>query len=215
MMFLLNLSDFTAADLSRAVHHGVYSSIASVVLAISLIVFVFRGAINWIESNKSIKWLAHVWMVLNSMLLITIAFKNWKYISSFGLTEKRIGVFIYLILCVIGITTVFIKVHKALNFTFLIRKNLSWGIAALAILGWVNWSAIISSYNIDNEHSTLSDLYYYYPQNTLVLKEAGYYQKVIALDNYKYENKKDLGRSDNRNWQEFNYTFYKAATYEK
>ena len=214
-MFLANLSDFAAADLSKAVHQGVNSSIVSVVIAISLIAFVFRGAINWLKSNKTIKLLATGWMILNTLLLFTIAVKTWIYISSYGLTDKRIGVLVYLILCLIGIVTVFMKVHYAYNFVFLIRKNLSWSIAVLALLGWINWSAIISNYNIQNDHIDMDQLFNHLPQNALVLKKSSLYNKVLSVDRYDYKIENKINQIEDRNWQEFNYIFYKTESYEK
>ncbi|KQC34309.1 hypothetical protein AAU57_13895 [Nonlabens sp. YIK11] len=214
-MFLTHLSDFTAADLSKSVHQGVYSSIASVVVAICLIAFVFRGSINWLKSNQTIKLLAYGWMVLNSFLLVTIAMKTWEYITSYGLTEKRIGVLIYLVLCLIGIITVFIKVQGAFNFAFLMRKNLSWSIAVLAVLGWINWSAVISRYNIKHDFDNTYQLYQHFPQNAFVLKQTNHYEEVTSHDKMRYSKKIDPSHLQDRNWQEFNYTFYKASTYEK
>jgi len=213
-MFLSNLTDFAAADLSRAVHHGVYSSIASVIVAISLIAFVFRGSINWIKSNKWIKLLATGWMVLNSLLLVSIALKTLTYITTYGLTEKRIGVLIYLTLCLIGIVTVFFKVHKAYKVVFMVRKNLSYGCIVLALFSWVNWSAIITSYNIEHGFETIVQLKACYPQNALVLKKMSRYDEVVKMRNSDARDNYESIITD-RNWREFNYTFYIASNYDK
>jgi|GEM_PF-6647384 len=214
-MFLMNLSDFDVVELSKAVHYGVYSSIASIVLAILLISFVFRGALNWIQQNSFLKTLSYLWMVLNMGLLGTIAMKNLSYITQYGLTEKRIGVLIYLLLCLLGIGTVFIKVQSRLNFRFLVRKNLGGAFGILTVLGLFNWSSLITRYNIENEHIELAQLEYYFPQNALVLKEHGLLTKMIEDPGHNYYKlNRKMKETQNRNWQEFNWVAYKLNDHE-
>jgi hypothetical protein len=211
----MNLSDFDVVELSKAVHYGVYSSIASIVLAILMISFVFRGALNWIQENSFLKTLSYIWMVLNMGLLGTIALKNLSYITQYGLTEKRIGVLIYLLLCLLGIVTVFIKVHSRLNFRFLVRKNLSWTFGILTVLGLFNWSSLITRYNIENEHIELAQLEDHFPQNALVLKEHGLLTKMIEDPDHTYYNlNRRLKNTKDRNWQEFNWIAYKLNAHD-
>ncbi len=136
-------------SLSEYLHDGTNALIFSIVLAIGIIVFYFRGRLNFIENNKVIKALAYLWIAQNIFLIITIAKRNWFYVSNFGLTQKRIGVYVFLALCIIGLVTTFIKVYKVKSTWFLFRKN-TWvwyGVLVAACL--VNWDWIIADHNLN------------------------------------------------------------------
>lgn len=97
-LYLMDHQELQAVELSKQVHAGINSLIVSLLLAILLIIYFFRGNINFIKNNKLLKNLTFIWIYLNLFLVISITFKNSQYISSFGLTYKRIGVYIYLLL---------------------------------------------------------------------------------------------------------------------
>lgn len=118
-MFILNIKDFAASELSDAVHSGVYASIVSIILAVVIIAIFFRGSINFIRENGTLKTLTFIWIGLNSLLIASIFTKTYLYIDQYGLSMKRIGVVVYLTLCLIGLFTTFLKVQHQLNFVYL------------------------------------------------------------------------------------------------
>ncbi len=77
LVFILGLDDFKASTLSSAVHSGVYASIASIVLAVVIIVFLFRGSVNFIKENRSLKGLSFLWILLNTVLIVSILYKTF------------------------------------------------------------------------------------------------------------------------------------------
>src|ERR1019366_7656081 len=81
----------------------------------------------------------------------------WWIIQSSGLTRKRIGVYVYLLLCLIGLVTTFIKVSGKKSNWFLFRKN-AWAFYAIFIVAcFFNWDDMIVRYNCKNFKSLQFD----------------------------------------------------------
>ena len=160
-------------------HDGTETLILSIIMAIAVILFVFRGYLNFFENNKWLKTLAYVWIAQNVLLVITTANRNWWIIESSGLTRRRIGVYVYLLLCVVGLATTFIKVAQRKSNWFLFRKNAWIFYAVFMIACVVNWDELIVNYNCKNykeleldyidrgyqaelSHTSLATLFRYY-----------------------------------------------------
>lgn len=136
---------------SEFVHQGVGLLIVSILIAIAIILYYFRGGLNFYEKNTVLKLLAYAWIIQNALLIITTAYKNGLYVNEFSLTYKRIGVFVYLLLSLAGLVTTFIKIIQIKSNWFLFRKN-GWIFYSLLIAGcFINWDRLIIGYNV--EHS--------------------------------------------------------------
>ena len=133
---------------SQFVHQGTGMLITSILIAIAIILFYFRGALNFSEKSKTIKILAYLWIIQNALMLVSTALRNDMYITEYGLTYKRIGVYFYLILTLTGLLTTFIKIMKAKSNNYLFRINgwLFYGV--LVISCFVNWDIMITEFNI-------------------------------------------------------------------
>lgn len=130
------------------VHQGVGMLIASIIIAMLIILYFFRGRMNFFTKNKSLRNLALLWIVQNALLLFSTAWRNDVYVLMFGLTYKRIGVFIYLLLTLIGLSVTAWKVYGKKTNAFLIRCN-SWLFYAVWIIAcFVNWDGMIFSFNM-------------------------------------------------------------------
>jgi hypothetical protein len=158
LLLLVNLLDFNFIFINRQlpanmtysefVHQGTGTVIASIVVAISIILFYFRSSLNFFAQSKTIKILAYCWIVQNVLMLVSTAFRNDLYITEYGLTYKRIGVYVYLLLAAMGLVTTFIKILKLKSNHFLFRSNgwLFYGVLIIAC--FVNWDVMITRYNI-------------------------------------------------------------------
>jgi len=135
-------------SLSQYLHDGTDSLIVSIVLAISIMLFYFRGRLNFVENNRTLRLLAYGWILQNIFMVATTAHRNYDYIANFGLTHKRIGVYIFLSLCIIGLITTFLKVYRIRSNWFIFRKNTWVWYTTLVIAAPVNWDAIIANYNL-------------------------------------------------------------------
>jgi len=132
------------------VHDGANTLIFSIVMAISILLFVFRGYLNFYEKSQWLKALAYLWIAQNALLVITTANRNWWLVEQSGLTRRRTGVYIYLFLCLIGLFTTFLKVLQKKSNWFLFRKN-GWAFYAVFIIAcFINWDLLIVNYNCKN-----------------------------------------------------------------
>jgi hypothetical protein len=133
---------------SQAVHLGINVLIFSIVVAILLTLYFFRGNLNFIAKHRTLKLLAIAWMAQNIVLVFGCAVKNLHYVQEFGLTYKRIGVFIYLLLTLIGLTTTLLKLIQVKSNWYLLRKNAWAFFGVLVISSLVHWDRIIVRYNL-------------------------------------------------------------------
>lgn len=148
----------TGTNLSSELHDGTNALIISIVMAMLVIVYFFSGNLNFYSKNKSLRLLAYIWIVQNTFLVISVLHRDYNYIDAHGLTYKRIGVMIFLLLCAIGLVTVYLKVAQQKTLFYLIRINsFIWYILLLAF-GMVNWDVFIVGYNIANRNSIKLDL---------------------------------------------------------
>ncbi|WP_129713609.1 DUF4173 domain-containing protein [Pedobacter sp. SYP-B3415] len=134
---------------SAALHDGTNALIFSIVLAMAVIVFFFRGNLNFLSNNRQLKLLVYVWIVQNAFLVLTVALRDYHYIDLYGLTYKRIGVGAFLILCCAGLFTVYVKVAATRTFFYLYRWNAFFWLIFLTAGSAVNWDVVIAGYNVN------------------------------------------------------------------
>lgn len=213
--YILELNNLSAAELSNQVHNGVGALIASIVIAIVVILYFFRGNLNFYRHNKNLKILTYCWIALNIFLVFAIAVKNYQYINSFGLTYKRIGVNIYLILTSIGLITAFLKIVKLKNIIYLIRVNFKTAFAILILCSLINWDNGITNYNLN--HAKVLDMDYLINlsnNNTLQLKKYNDKYELSNTNRNKIANKyfEYEQQLKQENWQEMSYGSFKIET---
>ncbi len=141
---------------STFVHNGVGMLILSIVLAISTIMYFFRGGLNFSENIKGLKILVYLWIVQNIVMIISTMVRNNLYIQEFNLTYKRIGVYIWLLMAIIGLITTFIKIMKTRSNWYLFKSNSFLAYALLVLCSCIDWDGIISTYNIHHAKSMAS-----------------------------------------------------------
>ncbi|MRI02206.1 DUF4173 domain-containing protein [Kriegella sp. EG-1] len=147
-IYLLQKTEISNSGYSQSVHQGVYALMFSIVCAIALILYFFRGNLNFYKNNKRLKSLTYLWIVLNIILIVFTWYKNYLYIEALGLTYKRIGVFIYLLLTLTGLITAYLKIIHIKSFTFLLRKNVATVFTMLFISAAIPWDKTITWYNL-------------------------------------------------------------------
>jgi hypothetical protein len=138
---------------SQNVHQGIFILILSIVLVIFIVTYVFRGQLNFIET-KTLKNLAILWLILNIILTFFTSIKNYNYINEWGLTHKRIGVFVYLFLCLIGLLLTIYKIQKQKSLWFLFNKSMMSFLTVLICYSLFNWNGFIAKYNLSTSHLT-------------------------------------------------------------
>lgn len=155
--YVTNNPFHNAVELSKTVHEGVNALITSILIAITLILIFFRGNLNFYKNSNRLRILTYIWIFLNIVLVLVTTFKNYIYITDFGLTYKRIGVLIYLLLCIAGLLTTYLKVAHRKNIYYLVRLNARIVFFVIVLMSSFSWNREITRYNLSQvTHPDLS-----------------------------------------------------------
>ncbi|WP_163393873.1 DUF4173 domain-containing protein [Flavobacterium limi] len=134
--------------LSSDIHERVNAVIFSILMALGVILFYFKGGFNFDAKATALKKLAKVWIYLNSILIVSAIIKNSEYVSFFGLTYKRLGVYAFLILITIGLVYAFLKITRQKTNAYLFNQMVWYCYVLLLLCSFVNWGNLITNYNI-------------------------------------------------------------------
>jgi hypothetical protein len=148
----LNFEFSNVGSLSEFVHQGTYLLILSILLSKGFIIFYFRRNLNFYPNNRVLRTLAVVWMLQNVFLVMSVALRNWYYVQYYALAYKRIGVFIFLILVVVGLITMVLKIQRRHTGYQLLRSNAIAAYSMLILMSAVNWDPWIILYNLKAQH---------------------------------------------------------------
>ncbi|NII24976.1 DUF4173 domain-containing protein [Pseudoflavitalea sp. X16] len=137
--------------LYKMVHEGTELLIVSIVLAMLVVLFFFKGNLNFYRRNKWLKYGAYAWIWQNCILVISVLLRDYYYIARYGLAYKRIGVLFFLLMVLIGLTTVFIKIWQRRTSYFLFRVNAWAGVILLVLASTIHWDEFIAGYNLQRK----------------------------------------------------------------
>ncbi|MEO0734649.1 MAG: DUF4173 domain-containing protein [Bacteroidota bacterium] len=200
----------SAATLSKFVHEGTTNLSFAVVLAMLVVLFYFRGNLNFLGSAPALRPLARVWLAQNALLAVSVGLRNWHYINAYGLALGRVYVIVALLLILFGLLTLWRKIDRRLSVPYLLQTN---GMAvwlALLLFGAVNWSGVITRYNLATQAATAVDWEYLSRgldrRNTLLLVKRPDYPKEYWARNRKYYG----GYTDWRSWNYADWRNYRA-----
>jgi len=204
---------------SQVIHQGVGMLVVSILISIVIVLFYFRGEMNFYSKNKVFKMLAYLWLIQNMFMLVSVCMKNNLYIENYGLTYKRIGIYVYSLLTFIGLLTTLLKIYKVKINLYLLRINGWVFYTVLIIASLFNWDDVIIDYNQKNKHEL--DIYYAisFSNNTLPklialeskikqpVKRAIFHHKLLyKINDFHLAYK-------NTSWKSFNYTDSKVKAY--
>lgn len=152
--------EWNGETLKQFVHEGTYLLIISILISIAVVLYFFRGNLNFYKKNKWLKYLAYAWIAQNAVLAISVAIRNFWYIKYFALAYKRIGVILFLLLVLYGLFTVFRKIQHTKTSFYLFQKNTLALYLILLISSLVNWDSVIAKYNFASADSAYLHLEY-------------------------------------------------------
>lgn len=138
----------TPAQLSEETHERVNAVIMSIVMAILVIMFYFKSNFNFDTKAGLMKILAKIWIFLNVILVVSAMVKNSEYIINYGFTYKRLGVYGFLILALIGLIMTFIKIQQKKRNAFLFNTMTWYLYGFILVCSYINWGGIITSENM-------------------------------------------------------------------
>ena len=168
LLLIINVTDFLYiwlgddygkdVPMAELLHEGTGVLIFSIVLAIIVVLFFFKGNLNFYKGNSKLKLMAYVWLIQNALLVASVCLRDYYYIANYGLAYKRVGVLFFLAIVLAGLGSVFIKIyHKKSNY-FLFRFNGNVLLIMLVIGSLQNWDVFIAKYNIARMDKIQPDL---------------------------------------------------------
>ncbi|CAA7195675.1 DUF4153 domain-containing protein [Chryseobacterium potabilaquae] len=142
----------TPTQLSEETHERVNAVIISIIMAILVIMFYFKSSFNFDPKALLMRWLAKIWIVLNVILVLSVMIKNTEYIVSYGFTYKRLGVYAFLLLSLVGLVLTYIKLHMKKRNAYLVNTMVGYFYATILICSYINWGGIITSQNVNRNN---------------------------------------------------------------
>lgn len=164
----VELPKATANQLAEETHERVGAVIASIVMAIVVIMFYFKGSFNFDINAKWLKILAQIWVFLNGVLVLSAFAKNTEYVVNLGLTYKRLGVYAFLLLSIIGLVFTFIKIQKKKTNAFLFNQMFWYVYGTILMCSFINWGNLATIYNIETNKGDFEFLYSLHYNDTIL-----------------------------------------------
>ncbi|MEM9528344.1 MAG: DUF4173 domain-containing protein, partial [Bacteroidota bacterium] len=156
----LSSAALPAATLSHYVHVGTYNLTFSIFLAMAVVLYFFRSNLNFYKEIHVLRPLTRLWLIQNALLAGSVGVRNWHYIDAYGLAIGRVYVGLVLLLILFGLFTLLRKIDRRLTLSYLLQTN---GMAlwlSLLVFGAVNWTNIITRYNLAQEDTAAIDWHY-------------------------------------------------------
>ena len=146
-------------QLSEDTHERVYAVILSIVMAVFVILFYFKSSFNFDEKAGFLKTVAKIWIVLNGVLVLSAMAKNTEYIMELGLTYKRLGVYAFLLLSLVGLYYAFIKIKNQKTNAYLFNTMFWYFYGTVLAASFINWGNLATIYNIENKKGDFPFMY--------------------------------------------------------
>ena len=155
LILFFNITDITyvwlfeweGGFLKEFVHEGTWILVFSVFLSALMVLFYFKGNLNFYSKNKWLKRLTYIWIFQNMFMILSVFLRNYWYMYHFGLAYKRIAVYFFLALTFAGLISLVIKIYKQKSIYYLWRVNSYALLLVLAITACINWNTVIARYN--------------------------------------------------------------------
>tara|TARA_R110002049_G_scaffold71830_2_gene184705 strand:+ start:1233 stop:1955 length:723 start_codon:yes stop_codon:yes gene_type:complete len=152
--------EWEGQTLKQFVHAGTYLLIFSILISIALVLYFFWGNLNFYKENNLLKVLSYIWLCQNAVLALSVMMRNYWYVEYFAIAYKRIGVFVFLLLSIFGLYTVFIKIREKKSTFYIFRTNSMALFLTLVITSAVPWDNLIANYNFAHANQSYLHLNY-------------------------------------------------------
>ncbi|TNE28935.1 MAG: DUF4173 domain-containing protein [Bacteroidetes bacterium] len=155
---------FYVADqfsLKEFVHHGVSYLIFITMISAAILLYFFRGNLNYYPANKRLVQLASLWTIQNIILTISVAIRTLHYIGFHGLAPLRLGVLIFTTVLFAALLALIFKINRLYSLAWVTRRTSAFTLLLLgvcAIVPWNRWTAI---HNLNHPVANEVDVDYY------------------------------------------------------
>ncbi|NML20481.1 DUF4173 domain-containing protein [Pseudoflavitalea sp. G-6-1-2] len=180
--------------LVKLLHDGTGILIFSIVLAMAVLMFFFKGNLNFYSKNKWLKYGAYLWILQNAVLVVSVFLRDYYYIQHYGLAHKRLGVLFFLAMVIVGLFTVYVKIRNRKTNYYLLRVNSTAAVVLLVLSTTVHWDELIARYNLSRRATVPVDMNFLLSlsNKTIPLLE----KNITAFDNALPANKHDSSVND-------------------
>lgn len=228
LWFGFNFADVT--NIAYYVHNGTYMLIFSILLSMAILLYLFRGNINFYSRNSPLKFLAYLWIFQNAVMASSVALRNIYYMEYYyALSYKRIGVMIFLLLSFIGLVTMVLKIKDRRTTFNIFKINAAAVFVVMLLISVFNWDIEIAKFNLTNPKRESIDVEYLIDlssdvlpllaQNKDILERAYLYRSFghqsgsTGLQEFMRKRKRFLTTYKSHTWLSWNYADYETYKY--
>lgn len=187
LLLFLNLLDIKnlwlensdSANFAKALHASTFTLIFSIACAMLVVLYFLDGNLNFYSKNKKLKLLITCWIIQNVVLSFSVIMRDQAYVSLYGLTYKRLGVFAFAILCVQGLIVVYLKMVQRRSLFFLVKVTGILLYLFLAVSATVNWDRIIVQVNLSKGENQKPDIEYLMQLSSSILPDLYQHRKDL------------------------------------
>lgn len=191
-------------SLKAFVYKGVGWLIAITLISAAMLLYYFRGSLNFYPKNGWLKRLAIIWTIQNIILSISVSIRTFYYIQFHGLAPLRIGVLMFTLTITVALISVIFKITNTRTTAWVTRFTSSFAIGLLGVCTLIPWNSWIANHNLNHEMSNEIDLDYY-----LQLGPQAYPILYANLD--KIEAQYEAHSSNTVNWLSHDYGSFKKT----
>ncbi|MBL7985055.1 MAG: DUF4173 domain-containing protein [Flavobacteriales bacterium] len=149
---------FEGQYLKQFVHEGTYLLILSILLGAAIVLYYFRGDLNFIRNSGALRWLSYAWLLQNALLAVSVGVRNARYIEHYALAYKRIGVGFFLVAIIAALVIILLKVHRRRSHHYVVRWNMRCVFALALLMSVFDWDTIIARYNMAHRERAFIEL---------------------------------------------------------
>jgi len=135
-------------NLKQYVHAGTGLLIVALLMAMAVLLWIFRGNLNFYPDGGLLRKMAYFWLAQNAVLALSTGLRTLRYIHWHGLAYKRLAVLVFLALVLFGLWSFYRKIRLRKTVAWLMHRNgwaFYWVVIACTLINWDVW---ITQYNL-------------------------------------------------------------------
>ncbi len=142
--------------LKHGLHQGTWALSTAVVLAAAALCYLLA---NPTPDQHRARTLGLAWLGQNVMMVFTVALRNFHYTDAFGMTYKRLGVYLFLVCTLVGLYLLTRTVLDQTPVARLVRRQ-AWTIYfVLAVAALFDWPSAFTWYNLQPARQAVDRVY--------------------------------------------------------
>ena len=132
-------------ELKHGLHQGTWALSTAVVLAAAALCYLLA---NPASDQQRARTLGLAWLGQNVMMVFTVALRNYHYTDAFGMTYKRLGVYLFLVCTLVGLYLLTRTVLERTSVAGLVHRQAWATYYVLAFAALINWPSAFTWYNL-------------------------------------------------------------------